>query len=924
MEHPHLILEPSNLEACQSSPIDPEFSVRSPNGLSVFQIEMVRKIMWTFLERKGFYLGLATGVGKGRINASVMQNMYLHNPRSRSIWVSANQNLYADAIRDFKDIACETAVPVSDKMDSIHGGGVYYTTYSKLRTEALKVVQWLRRYGNSGVIVLDECHVTRNSVSKTHAAVKTLQDRLPGIPVLYSSATLASGLANISVMDRLDLWGPRTDFPDYPAFYKALAHHGTAALELVAAQLKRNGMYECRYLDHRNVEFNVETVDMIRGHLNPLYEKLRGATMSVGNTQSKRNRHLVQRLGIESLKTERCISIISESLNRNESVIISVQSTGAAIAKRHTSHEPTNVLTDFLDVDTEFPLSPVDQIINHFGANMVSEITGRSSQFVFAAGKWSKRAKPKNRLEIMAFQQDRKRIAVISSSGATGISLHDSNGVHRRHHILLELPWGVECLTQHVGRTHRASQRTAPKVTILSTNLPYDKRKVHSVGQRLRDLGALMHGDRDASVGGKLSDTIWSSGFGSRGFESAVASRSVRSFALDLCVRNYCQIIHPNLSVENSLTIMYRKYAEDNGAELITEPAFSKQMTPSSLSRVSRRLEKHLKEMRRIVGIANVPGYVQSDMYNRCRHLDELSTLTSASMLSGLNRWNSGEIMWDRTKFERESLWFRNSVVQMSLVMRHYGVPEVLALVVMNFHSGDCLKVDDGREMVQNWILRPGVLRFENMCNSLACLPASDQERLWSYYSEYANEAVEYSGSVSSEIGIVSLRKAVLAPHMVQDTRYKLETRVRSVEQDEITLDCICTFESEVGENRIPNDIVRKGKTIGVLRSSQDSVKLYLPGRQHASRVFESIQAARAYGFRKSHKDETLAWRSAAKSYIRCNEAKARQRCALVVITVNSALTKFGTSTQTIVHVAPPIVERATAALVIRTMYMRC
>jgi hypothetical protein len=73
-----------------------------------------------------------------------------------------------------------------------------------------------------------------------------------------------------------------------------------------------------------------------------------------------------------------------------------------------------------------------------------------------------------NLQERAAFQNGRKRIAVLSAASGSGISLHDMGGVSRRRaHLLPQPPWTADQLVQQVGRSHRSGQRTAPEYTLV-------------------------------------------------------------------------------------------------------------------------------------------------------------------------------------------------------------------------------------------------------------------------------------------------------------------------------------------------------------------------------------------------------------------------------------------------------------------------
>ena len=113
----------------------------------------------------------------------------------------------------------------------------------------------------------------------------------PSARVVYCSATGASSLQNMGYMQRLGLWGAATPFADFRAFTKALGQHGkkgeapvgeltaacgdarvtrgeravsrtVGAMELVALDLKRRGMYLSRQLSFSAASFDKAMVDL--------------------------------------------------------------------------------------------------------------------------------------------------------------------------------------------------------------------------------------------------------------------------------------------------------------------------------------------------------------------------------------------------------------------------------------------------------------------------------------------------------------------------------------------------------------------------------------------------------------------------------------------------------------------------------------
>lgn len=148
----------------------------------------------------------------------------------------------------------------------------------------------------------------------------------------------------------------------------------------------------------------------------------------------------------------------------------------------------------------------LDQIVQHFGADTVAEVTGRSRRIVPVTGgdgavRFAVQSRPgsANLGETHAFMDDEKRILIFSEAGGTGRSYHADLGVRnqrRRIHYLLEPGWKADTAIQGFGRTNRTNQKQPPLFRPVSTDVKAQKRFISTIARRLDTLGAITRGQR--------------------------------------------------------------------------------------------------------------------------------------------------------------------------------------------------------------------------------------------------------------------------------------------------------------------------------------------------------------------------------------------------------------------------------------------
>ncbi|KAF0930629.1 hypothetical protein E2562_033825 [Oryza meyeriana var. granulata] len=378
LPHPDPIVETSSLSAVQ--PPEPTYSLNimdeldETKALSCLQIETLVYACQRHLyhlptgDRAGFFIGDGAGVGKGRTIAGLIWENWQQG-RHKAVWVSIGSDLKYDARRDLDDVGakCVQVHPLNklpySKLDSKAIGiknGVIFVTYSSLiassergRSRLQQLVQWCGQEFD-GLLVFDECHKAKNLIpdagsqpTRTGKAVLEIQEKLPEARVVYCSATGASEPRNLGYMVRLGLWGDGTSFQNFPQFLGSLEKGGVGALELVAMDMKARGMYVCRTLSYKGVDFDIVEAPLEERMMN-MYRKaaefwaeFRLELLSAGESFTEGISNQIWRLYwashqrffrhmCMSAKVPAVVKLAKEALAENKCVVVGLQSTGEA------------------------------------------------------------------------------------------------------------------------------------------------------------------------------------------------------------------------------------------------------------------------------------------------------------------------------------------------------------------------------------------------------------------------------------------------------------------------------------------------------------------------------------------------------------------------------------------------------------------
>lgn len=293
--HPDDVVETSSLAAVEPPDVTYDLAARKllvdEKRLSALQLEAVVYACQRHEQRLpsgargGFFIGDGAGVGKGRTIAGLIAENWAQG-RKKHLWISVGADLKFDARRDLDDAgAPDIVVHALNKLPygKLAGNkigvkeGVVFLTYSSLVSASdrglsryKQLVDWCGP-DFDGLIVFDESHKAKNLVpeaggraTQVGLKVQEIQNVLPGARIVYCSATGASGPRNMGYMVRLGLWGEgHHGFRDFSRFLEAVSSKAgggsMAALELVAMDMKAQGMYVCRTLSFHGAEF--ETID---------------------------------------------------------------------------------------------------------------------------------------------------------------------------------------------------------------------------------------------------------------------------------------------------------------------------------------------------------------------------------------------------------------------------------------------------------------------------------------------------------------------------------------------------------------------------------------------------------------------------------------------------------------------------------------
>ncbi|PSB31590.1 strawberry notch C-terminal domain-containing protein [Stenomitos frigidus] len=155
------------------------------------------------------------------------------------------------------------------------------------------------------------------------------------------------------------------------------------------------------------------------------------------------------------------------------------------------------------------PVSPIDYIEQRLQQEgvVVDEITGRTDCIQYEADgtqTYQKRSKSefKDIQSINGFNDGKLDVLILNRSGSTGISLHASEKVadqRPRRLIVAQPELNIDTFMQTLGRVNRTGQVVQPRYTILTGDVPAEKRPTAILMKKMASLNANTTASRDSN-----------------------------------------------------------------------------------------------------------------------------------------------------------------------------------------------------------------------------------------------------------------------------------------------------------------------------------------------------------------------------------------------------------------------------------------
>ncbi|MFW5874809.1 MAG: strawberry notch-like NTP hydrolase domain-containing protein, partial [bacterium] len=280
-----------------------------PNYFAAEQVDAIGLALDNIKQGFGFIIGDQTGIGKGRVNAAIIQ--YARKNNIMPVFVTYSPNLYADMVRDLNDIGVQGfeplvtnaglkgkhAIPLPDgrqiktgntaermaEMGELQSKGFesgydgVFTTYAQLQSLGSGETnrqQFLKNIAPRSLLILDESHNAGGSKDDRKAAQKdpnkmprsvVVREALQESPygAFYSSATYAKRPDVMGLYFKTDM---SLAVDDIGRLSEAVEKGGVPLQQAVAAMLSESGQYIRRERSFKGVTFDQQQAAVDRQH----------------------------------------------------------------------------------------------------------------------------------------------------------------------------------------------------------------------------------------------------------------------------------------------------------------------------------------------------------------------------------------------------------------------------------------------------------------------------------------------------------------------------------------------------------------------------------------------------------------------------------------------------------------------------------
>ena len=228
----------------------------------------------------------------------------------------------------------------------------------------------------------------------------------------------------------------------------------------------------------------------------------------------------------DSLGTFDYRTVLSRALARSR-VIVEVAPNGDKVKRpvsmaeldevTQASYRAAQAVIDGLTLS--IPVSPIDWVRAEIAraGYKVAEITGRNLSVDYGDPKKPvlsaiDAAEQKDKVNTTRqFNSGNLDALILNVAGSTGISLHASEKFEdqrQRHMIVAQAAGDINIFMQMLGRVHRTGQVRLPKYTILSVDLPTEKRPTAVLSIKMKSLNANTSSNTESATSVKSSDIL--------------------------------------------------------------------------------------------------------------------------------------------------------------------------------------------------------------------------------------------------------------------------------------------------------------------------------------------------------------------------------------------------------------------------------